>query len=301
MATFYIEAIEATQIALVKVGSPTIGTVKYGVNDNTCPNTYTVTTSSTPISLTAGQKCYWTITSTTTAFSSSNYLKFTSTGEINVGGALSDLIGGDTAIPRNYCFACLFYQCTKLVDASNLVMVSNFNSKGQCYNRMFYGCKSLTAPPELPATTLTTDCYSDMFYGCTSLKLSTTQTGKYQLPYRIPKEGTGTTTTFTALSGMFASTGGTFKGTPTINTTYYLWEDSSDLTVTYNGATIVNDEVETPCIVSYKGNTLASIDANTTKTLNCNGKYMEDNVVIGSKTLNCAGKLMASDVVVTIT
>ena len=43
MATFYIEAIEATQIALVKNGSPTIGTVKYGVNDATCPNTYTVT------------------------------------------------------------------------------------------------------------------------------------------------------------------------------------------------------------------------------------------------------------------
>ena len=51
MATFYIEAVENTNIALVMVGSPTIGTVKYGLNDSTCPNAYTVTTTSTPISL----------------------------------------------------------------------------------------------------------------------------------------------------------------------------------------------------------------------------------------------------------
>ena len=41
------------------------------------------------------------------------------------------LIGGETAIPRNYCFCRLFYNCTKLINASNLVMVNNFNSKIQ--------------------------------------------------------------------------------------------------------------------------------------------------------------------------
>jgi len=34
---------------------------------------------------------------------------------------------------------------------------------------MFYGCTSLTTPPELPATTLDSYCYWSMFYGCTSL------------------------------------------------------------------------------------------------------------------------------------
>ena len=34
---------------------------------------------------------------------------------------------------------------------------------------LFYGCTSLTAAPELPATTLATRCYSNMFSGCTSL------------------------------------------------------------------------------------------------------------------------------------
>lgn len=169
MATFYIEAVENTDIALVMVGTPIIGTVKYGVNDSTCPNTYTVTTESTPISLTAGQKCYWTITSTSTDFDISNYLKFTSTAKINVGGNLSDLIGGDTKIPRNYCFVRLFYNCAKLIDAGNLIVIDSFNNKTNCYGYMFEGCTSLTTAPELPATTLKTYCYYSMFSGCTSL------------------------------------------------------------------------------------------------------------------------------------
>ena len=35
---------------------------------------------------------------------------------------------------------------------------------------MFYGCKSLTKAPALPATTLAQYCYESMFEGCTSLK-----------------------------------------------------------------------------------------------------------------------------------
>ena len=328
-STFYIEAVEDTDIALVKVGSPTIGTVKYGIN-NTSPSTaYTVTTSSSTIHLTAGQKCYWTITSTTTAFSSSNYLEFTSTGKINAGGNLSSLIGGQTAIPRNYCFYRLFYSCSKLIDASalNFDSIKSFNSKtyafgymfqncvflttapelpattlaancyqnmfygctsltrapelpaetlatscyngmfrscrsltiapelpattlaancyqnmfqacrsltiapelpattlaANCYQNMFYNCSSLTTVPELPATTLTSNCYNSMFNGCTNLKISSTETGQYRIPYRIPSAGTGTAGTG-SLTDMFAETGGTFTDAPAINTTYYLWD-----------------------------------------------------------------------------
>ena len=64
-----------------------------------------------------------------------------------------------------------------------------------------------------------------MFNGCTGLKLSSTQTGEYTQEYRIPSSGTGTTAS-NALTDMFASTGGTFKGTPSINTTYYLSSDN---------------------------------------------------------------------------
>ena len=69
--------------------------------------------------------------------------------------------------------------------------------------------------------TLADYCYNRMFYGCTNIKLSITKTGEYQTEYRIPKSGTGTTSS-NALESMFTNTGGTFTGTPEINTTYYL-------------------------------------------------------------------------------
>ena len=90
---------------------------------------------------------------------------------------------------------------------------------------MFENCTSLTQVPALPATTLVTNCYEGMFNGCTCLKLSATQTGEYTQEYRIPSSGTGTTAT-DALTDMFTSTGGTFPGTPEINTTYYLSSDN---------------------------------------------------------------------------
>ena len=64
-----------------------------------------------------------------------------------------------------------------------------------------------------------------MFFGCTSLKLSETRTGEYTQEYRIPSSGDGTHATFD-LNRMFESTGGTFTGTPKINTTYYLSSDN---------------------------------------------------------------------------
>lgn len=90
-----------------------------------------------------------------------------------------------------------------------------------CYRSMFRGCTSLTSAPELPATTLTAYCYKSMFYGCKNIKLSTTQTDEYQTAYRIPTSGTVTTVPSFALDSMFTNTGGTFTGTPSINTTYY--------------------------------------------------------------------------------
>ena len=122
----------------------------------------------------------------------------------------------------NSCYQSMFYGCTSLTQAPELPATTLANN---CYERMFRDCTALTQAPALPATTLAEYCYYRMFYGCTSLKLSTTQTGKYIQEYRIPSSGTGTTTTG-ALIGMFVSTGGTFTGTPAINTTYYLSTDN---------------------------------------------------------------------------
>ena len=115
------------------------------------------------------------------------------------------------------CYNQMFYRCTSLTIAPSLpanTLASN------CYNYMFYGCTSLIQVPNLPATTLANYCYRAMFFSCTLIKLSATQVGEYQTAYRIPTTDTGTDAT-DALADMFTNTGGTFTGTPTINTTYY--------------------------------------------------------------------------------
>ena len=116
------------------------------------------------------------------------------------------------------CYQHMFNGCTSLTQAPALPATT---LDIYCYSSMFQGCTALTQAPSLPATTLADNCYGGMFSGCKYLKLSTTQTGEYTVEYRIPTTGTGTTAS-NALSNMFKSTGGTFKGTPEINTTYYL-------------------------------------------------------------------------------
>ena len=116
------------------------------------------------------------------------------------------------------CYSYMFYGCERLTTAPELPATSLAD---YCYSYMFYDCKNLTTAPELPATTLADNCYSYMFYGCSSIKLSETQTDEYSKEYRVPSEGTGTTAS-SALTNMFARTGGTFTGTPDINKTYYV-------------------------------------------------------------------------------
>jgi hypothetical protein len=111
----------------------------------------------------------------------------------------------------------MFYGCTSLTTIPELPATTLAD---RCYYSMFQGCTSLTTIPELPATTLADYCYTAMFQGCSNIKLSATQTGVYQTPYRIPTSGSGTTGT-ESLDSMFSNTGGTFTGTPAINTTYY--------------------------------------------------------------------------------
>ena len=141
------------------------------------------------------------------------------------------------------CYRAMFDGCLNLIVPPKLPALKLTEN---CYNAMFYYCSSLVIPPSLPATELAVDCYASMFRYCSSLialptlvaknlsdacyyymfnyasniKLSATQTGIYQYPFRIPIRGTGTNGT-NSVSNMFSHTGGTFKGTPTINTTYY--------------------------------------------------------------------------------
>ena len=125
-----------------------------------------------------------------------------------------------TLVPN--CYSSMFCGCTSLIQAPTLPATTLAD---YCYYYMFNGCTSLTKVPVLPATTLVPNCYSSMFQGCTGLKLSITPTNEYTQEYRIPSSGDGTTAT-AALHNMFISTGGTFAGEPSINTTYYLSTDN---------------------------------------------------------------------------
>ena len=121
-----------------------------------------------------------------------------------------------------FCYDSMFFNCTSLTQAPALPATTLAEG---CYCQMFSGCTSLTQAPALPATTLAEKCYKQMFSGCTKIKISSTKTGEYTQEYRIPVTGTGTTAT-NALADMFISTGGILKGTPEINTTYYLSSDN---------------------------------------------------------------------------
>ena len=157
----------------------------------------------------------------------------------------------------NYCYKYMFYGCTGLIQAPALPATTLAN---QCYQYMFYGCTSLTQAPALPATTLANYCYEYMFQGCIKIKLSATKTDEYTQVYRIPMSGNGTTA-ISVFSNMFASTGGTFTGTPEINTTYYL---SNTNTIVREGPVVsVNGKVGDVTITASELGAASATDLQT--------------------------------------
>lgn len=162
------------------------------------------------------------------------------------------------------CYMNMFYGCTSLIQASTLPAITLSDS---CYSSMFQGCTSLIKIPALLATTLADYCYREMFYGCSKLKFSSMRTDEYTQPYAISFSETGTTAT-ESLTNMFTSTGGTFVGTPEINTTYYLSSDNiivrdTDVT-TLNGyvSSMMKDTDAMQKPDSFNENNIVVFDAN---------------------------------------
>ena len=120
---------------------------------------------------------------------------------------------------ESYCYESMFRSCSGLLNLPNGLLNATTLAT-YCYRYMFYGCSKLVDLPKLAATTLKNNCYQYMFGSCSAIKLSTTQVDEYQTEYRIPSSGTGTTAS-SALTNMFTNTGGSFSGSPAINTTYY--------------------------------------------------------------------------------
>jgi len=117
------------------------------------------------------------------------------------------------------CYAWMYMDCTSLQTPPSIYATVLAQ---RCCLEMFSGCSELQALPKLFAEQLELNCYRKMFNKCTKIKLSKTLTGNYSTEYRIPyNSNDGPIDVGSALNGMFAETGGTFTGTPGINTIYY--------------------------------------------------------------------------------
>ena len=136
-------------------------------------STWSSGTSSTSISANAGEKVYFRASGLTPS-PSSGIGKFTiSNGKCNVGGNVMSMaygadFKGQKVITKTLQFYKLFSRCSRIVDASSLVLPAT-TLRGHCYDSMFYDCTSLTTAPVLPATTLAESCYEYMFRNCTKL------------------------------------------------------------------------------------------------------------------------------------
>ena len=244
----YVEFVSSTPMTITPKYTNSGVTLRYSLDGITwTPIVSGVTTPSANIiyfiGRAAGTKSLY------TASSSSNAWTFSGATNLECNGKLDRLIqntlGGDNdilTIGAN-CFTYMFYNATTLIKAPKLPAMNLANNcyygmfmnctslvtapilpattlANYCYQYMFYSCTSLTIAPALPAITLQPRCYQGMFYGCTVLRISTTTSGIYDTEYRIPTTGAGTLAA-NALLYMFTETGGTFTGTPYINTTYY--------------------------------------------------------------------------------
>ena len=149
----------------------TTNDLQYSLDDGVTWQTLTAGTSTPTIS--AGNKILWKQTGLTPD-SNNGIGKFSSTGKFNVYGNIMSLHFGDDFIGKNdltgkdFAFYSLFYECSNLISAENLILPAT-TLANNCYAYMFRGCSSLKKATELPATTLEWGCYKYMFIGCSSL------------------------------------------------------------------------------------------------------------------------------------
>ena len=165
------------------------------------------------------------------------------------------IYSGNSVAFGTYSCSYMFYNCTSLkharfaIQSSGSAPVTVTLGSGStlntgCMQYMFSYCTSLTSTYRITSggtiyqslvamapTTFKQYCYRYMYRYCSSLRLSTSTAtatgGRYRLSYRLPSSGTGTSATnwntqmFTSISSSSA-----WSGAPSINTTYYLWEDN---------------------------------------------------------------------------
>lgn len=98
----------------------------------------------------------------------------TSSSGFNASGNVMSLYYGDNfegqdTVTYDYQFSILFQANTWLIDASEMIVPSNYDGHPYVFTMAFYGCSRLVAAPALTAAVLTSSCYSNMFLMCSNL------------------------------------------------------------------------------------------------------------------------------------
>ena len=151
-------------------GAVSANTLEYSVDSGSTWST--LQNSGTTPTVASGNTILWKASGLT--IGSSGIGKFSSTGQFEAEGNIMSLHFGDdfsgqTSLSgMNYAFNMLFYKCTGITSAENLVLPAT-TLASKCYQYMFFNCTSLTTAPNLPAMTLASYCYDNMFSNCTSL------------------------------------------------------------------------------------------------------------------------------------
>ena len=121
----------------------------------------------------AGDSVLWKANGVVCINSSANkYSRFSSTGNFKVSGSLNTLLFGDMArknVSGDYAFFGLFYGCTKLIYADELILPTKLDFT-HCFYRLFRNCSNLLTSPnlfEIDASPRNT--FHEMFYSCSKL------------------------------------------------------------------------------------------------------------------------------------
>lgn len=168
------EIISDGNITWKTYSSSFIKTIEYKKNNGNWTS-ITPTTNGATISVVSGDTVQFRGDNTTYGdFYATNYCYFNgTTAGFKLKGNIMSLISSTnfatlTTLESLGTFTYLFYNCTGLTDARDLVLPATTLSQA-CYQYMFYSCSNLINTPKLSATTLVNKCYSHMFYNCTSL------------------------------------------------------------------------------------------------------------------------------------
>ncbi len=164
---FTITAVGSTSLQFTKIQTSAADiTLNYSKDGDTWTE-YTVGES---VSLEAGEKVQFRAGDAGNTSLGDYRIVVTGSGSIKASGNIMSLLDktmSATAVTEK-AFYQLFLSCSKLTDASNLILPATTLAK-ECYRAMFSGCTGLTSAPKLPATTLAGICYREMFYNCKSL------------------------------------------------------------------------------------------------------------------------------------